>query len=329
MSSVNTSEIRAQAGTQTDFTTAATPTIMIRGLEELKLKSANDIEVKGDLTQALAGGDTGLVNMLAGAGTFKGWANYEHLPYFLDNLFSKATPSGAGPYLRAYAAPTTARSTPRILTMVAGDATVGAYKLTGALTTDFTLRAEPGKVVEVSGSLIGVGMSATTLASLSAATVTPIQGSHVSASGIKFDTWAGTMGATTLANCTVRFLELMVKPDRAARMCLGSLSAADYVEKAWDGSLKLSLEFNATTKTDIDLFVAGLSQRQVEYTLTTGSSQILKVQFAGTLTGDVEVFNDDDGVSTVEFELTRTYHPTFANWLKIAHTNGISNAAMV
>lgn len=327
--SVNTSEIRAQAGTQSVFITAVTPTIALRGVEELKIKSANDVEVKGDMTQALAGGDTGLVNSLAGAGTFKGWANYDHLPYFLDNLFSQATPSGAGPYVRNYAAPLTTRSTPRILTLVQGDATVGAYKLTGALTTDFTLRVEPGKVVEINGSLIGTGMSAATLASLAAAAVTPIQGSHVGATGIKFDTWAGTMGATTLANCTVRFLELMIKPDRAARLCLGTLTAGDYVEKPWDGSLKLSLEFNATTKTDIDLFVAGLSQRQVEYTLTTGATQIMKIQFAGTLTGDVEVFNDDDGVATVEFELTRTYHPTFANWVKLVHTNTISAAAMV
>lgn len=329
MPSVNISEVRAQAGTQSVFVTAVTPTVAIRGLEELQIKSANDIEVIGDMTQALAGGDTGLVNQLAGAATFKGWGNYDHIPYFFDNLFSQATASGAGPYVRAYAAPLTTRSTPRILTMVKGDSTVGAYKLTGGLTTDFTLRVEPAKRVEISGSMIGTGMSAATLASLTAATVTPIQGSHVSATGIKMDSWAGTMGATTVVNCTVRFLELMVKPDRAARMCLGILTAGDYVEKPWDGSLKLSLEFNAATKTDIDLFVAGLSQRQIEYTLTTGATQIMKIQFAGTLTGDVEVFRDDDGVATVDVEFTRTYHPTFANWVKINHTNTISGAAMV
>jgi len=324
---VYTSEIRAQAGTQSAFITAVTPTVALRGVEELSLKSANDIEVIGDMTQALAGGDTGLVNKLAGSGTWKGWASYDHLPYWLDAVFGTATPSGT--YLRNYAAPTTTRPTTRIMTLVKGDATVGAYKLTGALPTDMTLRVEPAKRMEMSGSLIGTGLSAATLASLSAATVTPIQGSHVGATGLKMDSWAGTMGTTTVTNCTVRFLELMIKPDRAARMCLGSLSASDYVEKPWDGSLKMSLEFNATTKTDIDLFVAGLSQRQVQYTLTTGATQIMVVQFAGTLTGDVEVFRDDDGVATVDFELKRTYHATFANWVKIALTNTISAAAMV
>ncbi len=326
---VYTSELRMQAGTQSTFVTAVTPTVALRGIEEFKPKSNNDIEVIGDMTQALAGGDTGVTNKLAGAGTFKGWGNYEHLPYFWDAVFGTATPTGAGPYVRAYAAPITTRAAPRIMTLVVGNSTVGAYQLTGALPTDFTLRVEPAKRAEISGTLIGTGMSAATLAVLTAAAVTPIQGSHVGATGIKMDAWSGTMGATTVPNCTVRFLELMVKPDRMARMCLGALSAGDYVEKPWDGSLKLGLEFNATTKTDIDLFVAGLSQRQVEYTLTTGSTQILKVQFAGTLIGDIEVFTDNDGVATVHFELKRTYHPTFANWVKITHTNGISAAAMV
>ena len=324
---VYTSEIRAQAGTQSAYTTSVTPTIALRGIEEMPLKSANKIEVIGDMTQALAGGDTAITNELAGAGTFKGWASYDHLPYFWDNLFSQATASGSSPYVRTYAAPTTARSTPRVLTLVKGDGTVGAYKLTGALQTDFTLKVETAKRVEISGSLIGTGLAATTLASLSANAVTPIQASHVST--VKMDSWAGTMGTTALTNCDVRFLELMIKPDRVHRMCLGILTAGDYVEKPWQGSLKMSLQFNATSKTDIDLFVAGLSQRQVEFILTTGSTQIMKIQFAGTLTNDVEVFRDDDGVATVDFELTRTYHPTFANWIKVTHTNTISTAAMV
>lgn len=327
MSSVNTSEIRAQAGTQSAFITAVTATQSLRGVEELKIKSANKIEVKGDMTQGLAGGDTGVVNSLAGAGSWKGWASYDHLPYWLDAMLGQATPTGAGPYVRNYAAALTTRAAPRIMTLIAGDGTVGAYKLTGALPTDMTLRVEPAKLVEMSGSLIGVGMSAAALASLTPPTVTPIHGSQVSL--IKMDSWAGTMGTTTVANCTVRFLELMIKPDRMSRMCLGSLSASDYVEKPWEGSLKLSLEFNATTKTDLDLFVAGLSQRQIQYTITTGSTQIMVIQFAGTLTGDVEVFRDDDGVATVDVEFTRTYHATFANWLKIVHTNTISAAAMV
>lgn len=324
------SEIRAQAGTQSVYVTPVTPTVMIRGVEELSLKDANDIEVIGDMTQALAGGDTGIVNGLNATGNMKGWANYEHLPYWLDNLFGQATPSGAGPYTRAYAAPIAAAPSPRVLTLVKGDSTVGAYRMAGALLSSFTMRLEPKKRMEISGDLIGIQLSATTLASLTAATVIPIMPNNIGATGLKWDSWGGTMGATTLANCTLRFMELNIKPDRASRWCLGNLAAQSYVEKPWDGTLKLGLEFNATTKTDVDAIVGGtLTQKQFQVTISPGASQSLLVQFAGTVKDDVEIFSDDDGVVTVELTLQRTYHATFANWCKMTVINTISGAAMV
>ena len=324
------SEVRAQAGTQSVYTTPVTPTVAIRGIDELSLKSPNDIEVIGDMTQALAGGDIGLVNGLNATGSMKGWGNYEHLPYWLDNLLGQATPSGAGPYTRAYAAPITTAPTPRIMTLVKGDATVGAYRMAGALLSNFMMRLEPKKRLAISGDLIGIQLSPTTLASLTAASVIPIQPNHVGATGLKWDSWGGTMGTTTLANCTLRFMELSIKPDRNSRWCLGNLAAQSYVEKPWDGTLKLGLEFNATTKTDVDAIVGGtLTQKQFQVTLSPGASQSLVVQFAGTVQNDLEIFGDDDGVVTVELTLQRTYHATFGNWLKMSVINTISNAAMV
>jgi len=322
------SEIRAQAGTQSVYTTAVTPTVAIRGIDELSLKDANDIEVIGDMTQALAGGDTGIVNGLNATGSMKGWGNYEHLPYWLDNLFGQATPSGAGPYTRAYAAPITTAPTPRILTLVKGDSTVGAYRMAGSLLSNFTLRVEPKKRMAISGDLIGIQLSATTLASLTAATVIPIMPNHVGATGIKLDAWGGTMGTTTLANCTLRFMELNIKPDRASRWCIGNLAAQSYVEKPWDSTLKLGLEFNSTTKTDVDAVVGGtLTQKQFQITLSPGASQSLQIQYTGTIADDLEIFSDDDGVVTVEMTLERTYHSTFANWCKMTSINTISSLA--
>lgn len=318
-----TSEIRAQAGTQSVFATGVTPTVMLRGVEELTLRSANDIEVRGDMTQGLAGGDTGMVNGIAGAGSFSGWGSYEHICYWLDNLLGQATPTGANPYTRNYAAPLTTIPASRILSLVKGDSTIGAYRMIGSLLSSMTMRFEQKSPLKISGDLIGVSLGATTLAVLTTPTVNPIMASHLSS--IKWDAWGGTMGTTTLANCTVRFAELMVKPDRNARSCFGSLAAQSYVENPWEGTLKLGLEFNATTKTDVDAIVAGtLTQKQVELTASNGASQSFKIQFAGTVTDDLEIFGDDDGVVTAEITLTRTYHPTFANWLKIVSINALS-----
>jgi hypothetical protein len=325
------SEVRAQAGTQSVYTTAVTPTVALRGIEEMPLKSANDVEVIGDMTQALAGGDIGIVNGLSATGSMKGWACYEHLPYWLDNLFGQATPSGAGPYTRAYAAPITTAPSPRVLTLVKGDATVGAYRMAGSLLSNFTMRLEPKKRMAISGDLVGIQLSSTTLASLTPlASVNVIVPNHVGASGLKWDAWGGTMGSTTLANCTLRFMELNIKPDRASRWCIGNLAAQSYVENPWDGTLKLGLEFNATTKTDVDAIVGGtLTQKQFQATISPSAGLSLLVQFAGTVLEDLEIFGDDDGVVTVELTMQRTYHATFANWCKMTVINGISGAAMV
>lgn len=315
-------EIRAQAGTQSVFTTGVTPTVALRGLQELNLRHTPEIEVLSDMTQGLAGGDTSVIKALAAAGSFKGWATYEHLPYFLDNLLGQATPSGAGPYTRNYAAPITTAPVPRILSLVKGDSVVGAYQMIGSLISNFTLRWEPKNFAQLSGDLIGVQLAADTLEVLAFPVVNPLMASHITT--FKWDTWAGTMGTTTLANCTVRFAELMVQPDRTPRNCFGSLPATSYVEKPWNGTLKLGLEFNATTKTDIDAIIGGtLTQKQVELNSVLGT-QTLKVQFAGVISDDVEIFSDDDGVVTVELTLTRQYHPTFANWLKIVSLNSVA-----
>lgn len=314
------SEVRAQAGKQTVLGTGVTPTIALRGVEELKISSANDVEVIGDMTQALAGGDIGIINGLAAKGSHKGWGSYEHICYWLENLFGEVTPTGTTTKTRAYAAPITTAPTIRLQSLVKGDSVVGAYRMVGAMSSSLTLRAEPKKRLQVSGDLVGVKLEATTLASLSAPAVNVIQAHHLDT--IKWDTWAGTMGATTLANCTVRFAELMVKPDRNMRACFGNLAAQSYVESPWDGTLKLGLEFNATTKTDVDAIVGGtLTQKQVSLAFNDTVNRQLKLEFAGTVQDDLEIFGDNDGVVTVEVTLKRTYHPTFANWLKVTSIN--------
>lgn len=315
-----TREVRVQAGTQSAFGTGVTPTVQLRGIEELAIRSKNEVTMLEDMTLGLAGASQAIVTGIGGEGAVTAWCSYEHLAYWLDNLFGQATPSGAGPYVRAYAAPTTTAPTPRILSLVKGT-TTGSYRLVGALLSSMTLRLEQGKPLMLNGDLVGNKVNTQALASLSDVAVNPILANHVAT--IKWDTWAGTMGATSLDRCFVRMVELTVEPDRALRPCFGSLSKDQYAERAWNGTLRLSLEFNATTKTDVDNIIGGtLTQKQVEINFAD-STRALQVQFAGTVTDDLEIFGDDDGVVAVELTLTRTYHTTFANWLKMSLTNGV------
>lgn len=317
---VMTRELRVQVGTQTDFTTGATPTVVLKGIEELSFDPGMETEVLEDMTMGLAGGNDSVINGFAPTASFSGWATYEQLPYWFDNLFGEATPAGEGPYTRNYAAPVTVLPDPRILSIVYG-AGSAAYQFIGALLSNFTLTFEQRSVARISGDLIGASIATDALESLAVPTVTPIHATHLS--GFKMDAWGGTMGSTAFPNCDIRSAEFTFEPDRTSDNCFGALAAGTYTEQAWTGSLTMGLLWKGVTKTAVDSYMTGTKvERQIEMTATSGS-QSVKLQFAGVMDESPTVFDDDDGRVMTTFTLRRQYHPTFANWFKAVITNGI------
>jgi len=202
-------------------------------------------------------------------------------------------------------------------TIVNSDDTVGGYGLVSGIVNSLTLRGEPKMPLQMSGELLGHSAQADALESLTAPDVNPIIMSDLAS--IKWDTWAGTMGSTALTSCYVRFFELTLNANRTLRHCLGALTPTEYFDNAWEGTLRLSLEFNADTDDYIDDVVAGtLTQKQVElnWAIAGGGDEALQLQFAGTIAEAPELFTDDDGAATMEVVLQKTYHSTFANWFK-------------
>lgn len=321
-------EIALQAATQSVFGTGVAGAILLRGVEDCKLTGMTETEVLADMCNGFVGGDTAVVKSIGVKGSINGWATYEHLPYFLDGLAGKATPTGAGPYVRTFAAPATTAPAPRLLSLVKGDTGVGAYRGVGMLPSKFNLKQENKGSLKFACDLLGSKLESNTLTGgLTKPAVTPIMASQVAS--VKLDAWGGTMGTTTLPNCNLRYWELNVEPARNIRYCMGSLPGTTYLEDPWTATLKMSLEFNSTSRADVDNYIAGtLTQKQVEINYTSGTN-LAKFQFTGIQTNDVEIFSDDDHVVTVDFELTRMYHSTFANWFKSSITNGVSNAQML
>lgn len=312
-----TSELRVQAGTQTVWGTSVTPTVLLRGVTRCNLAPDQEVKILNDLTLNLSGGDTPVMTRNGGGGTLEGWASYDDLAYYLDAMFGQATP-GVGPtYARPYLAPVTSVAAPRILSIVHGDANVGAYRLTGAVGNKMTLRIQPATEATISMDFIGATIEPTTLATgLTTRTVVPIMGGDVNA--MFLDNWAGTMGTTALTKCTLRSLELTVNANRKNRYCVGALTAADYITMPWDGTLDLMLEWNSVSKGMVDTLVNGAAgKHQFDVNLTGGTSKTLRIQFAGTIDQAPTIFEDDDGVVATRLRLRNTYHPTFANWLKI------------
>ena len=322
-----TTDLRVQAGTQPVWTTGVTPTVALRGVTGFKIKPDQQIDILSDMLLNYSGGDTPVVSRNGGGGSVDGWASYEDLAYWLDNFFGQATPGASPGYARAYAAPITTLPTLRVLSLVHGDAAVGAYRLIGGIGNTFTLKQEVSKELIFSQELIGSTIDATTLAgALSVRTVTPIVSGDVST--MFLDNWAGTMGSTALTKCTLRNLTLTVNANRQNRYCVGALAAADYITKPWEGTLDLMLEWNSTSKAIIDTMVGGAkSMHQFEVNYSGGTNKALKLQFAGTVSEAPDIFQDNDGVVAVGLKLKSTYHPTFANWLKLSLTSATQTLA--
>lgn len=315
-----TRELRIQAGTQADFVTPATPTVALRGITSLTFTPGLEARLLADMTRGLAGGDTSVIDAIAGSAAISGWCSYEHIPYFLDNMFGQAAATGGPAWVRNYAAPILTAPAPRFLSLVEGTA-LGAYQHIGSLFTDLTLNFRIKREAEFSGNMIGLKMATDTLESLTVPTVTAMHATHLS--GFKLDTWAGTMGATTIDNCQIRSAEFTFRPARKLRHCFGGLEATGYVEDEWESTLKIGLLWTSTTKALIDGIVGGtLTQRQIEMTATAGA-QSLKLQYAGFVQENPRIFEDDDGAVMVNLTLQKQYHPTFGNWFKAIHTSAI------
>lgn len=313
-----TTELRVQAGKQTVWTTGVTPTVILRGVTGCKIAPDQEVKVLSDLTLNLTGGDTPVVTRNGGGGSVEGWASYEDLAYFLDSMFGEATPGASPAYLRSYAAPVSTLPTPRILSLVHGEGTVGAYRLIGGVGNSLTLKIQPGSETTFTEEFIGAAVDPLALQTgLSIRTVTPIMPGDVTT--MFLDTWAGTMGTTALTKCALRSLTLTVNANRQNRYCVGALTAGDYITMPWDGTLDLMLEWNSTSKAVIDETVGGAAaKRQFEINFSGGTNKTFKLQFAGTVSQAPGIFEDDDGVVAASLQLRGTYHGTFANWIKMA-----------
>jgi hypothetical protein len=324
--------LQVQIGKESTWGTAVNTTAKLRGIKTVSLDAGTEIEPIRTRRGSLIRATTAMVKRVSGKATVEhNPLDYEDLPYWLDMLFSQATPSGTGPYTRNYAAPDTSapagNTASRSSTLVYGDAD-GAYHLAGATGQKIVIKGDSNGPWSANIDLIGKEVQNGVLQALDERTVTPIMGADTT---VAIDAWAGTMGNTAV-NTSLLSFELTVDTKRTLKWYMGSgISPAGYRQPAWEGKLKLVLEFNATTKpyleSILDVTATAPVQFQVRISATVGTNTALKlaqIDFAGTVVNQPKIFTETDGVSTVEIELEEAKHPTFANWLKIQSKNGVS-----
>lgn len=251
---------------------------------------------------------------------------FEDLNYWLDSLFSAATPTGTGPYTRAYAAPLTAEATPSFMTLQWGQ-TDEVWQMQDASVATLTLSGSSNSGVQVGGSLLGGKVIAGTLTLLSdRSNLTRMTGCMAA---LAIDTWSGTMGNTTVATSAFSW-ELTVNSNRQYRTYLGGCTPQAWNDQQWSGQLRLSLELNSTTDDYLIAMLADANtilERQIEISYTNGSDDKLEIQFAGHTMSAPQLFQDRNGVMTYDLVFDGVYNSTFGNWLKINTISGINALA--
>ena len=309
-----------QSAWQAAFGTAVpTATVKLQNVSSFKLRPEFQTRMLEQLRGSLAPTHQTTLDQYSGSASFEvSDETFEDVNYWLETLFGTATPTGTGPYVRAYAAPTTSAITPRFLTLQYGQ-TGEVWQLQDASVASLTLSGANNTGVQVGGSIVGGKVTAGALQTLDDRTaVTRMSGCMAS---VAIETWTGST-FTPLASSAFSW-EISINSNREYRGYLGDCTPTAYHDQKWNGQLRLSLELNATTD-DYLIAMLGASsailEKQVRITYKTGigsGERSMVITFAGHSMQAPEFFQNRNGVVTYDLVLDGVYNPTLANWLKI------------
>jgi hypothetical protein len=316
-----------QRGLQTAFGTAnATATAKLQSVGSFALTPELQTRSLSQLRGTLAPAHQTALDMYMSNATFEvPDETFEDINYWFESLFSSAAPSGSGPYVRAYAAPTTAEAAPKFMTLQYGQ-TGKVWQMNDASIANLTLSGANNTGIQVGGSLIGGKAITGALASLTDRTsLTRITGCQAA---LAIDAWGTAVGTTAVADSAFSW-ELTINPNRQYRAYLGSCTPTAWNDQPWTGQLRLSLELNDTTDNYIEAILAAAStilerQIQIQYTNSAEAAALrtLTIQFAGHTLAAPQLFQDRNGVTTYDLVFEGVYNPTMANWLKVETKSG-------
>ncbi len=312
-----------QLATESPWGTAVTPTVVLMGVEkDFAVLSDNKSEVFDDVRNSLAGSPLAGLEQIAGKGKYNLLCTYEDAPYVFDNAFGQASPSGTGPYTRAYTGATSAQPTIRPWTLIDGNSQTGGpvRTATGVLVNTVKMSGATGKATMVSGDLLSkVVDTSKSLQALSARTVQVVMGLW----SLYIDNWGGTIGTTAVAASMVAW-DLNINLNRMLTYSQDSLTPDGWEQKETTATLALTLRYNATVKTLVDALVTqtDVLQKQIRLKNTSGTKSF-QIDFAGTITNNPET-KEDNGLLATTIELTKTYNTGLANWFAASIVNGVA-----
>lgn len=311
-----------QSAWQSAFGTPnATATVKLQNVTSFRLRPEFQTRALEQLRGTLAPTHQTTLDNYSGSATFEvSDESFEDVNYWFDSLFGTDTPGEtSAPYIRDYAAPTTAAVTPRFMTLQWGQ-TNGVFQIQDASVASLTLSGADNTGVQVGGSIIGGKVIPGSLATLYDRTeMTRMSGcmAKISVADWTSDTF------TELVDAAFSW-ELSINSNREYRGYLGDCTPTAYHDQKWNGQLRLSLELKTATAAYLNTMLASAGsailqkQFKIEYTTGTGTSErSMVITFAGHSMQAPELFPDRNGVTTYDLVLDGVYCSKLGNWLKI------------
>ena len=311
---------------QSAFGTAApTATVKLQNVSSFRMRPEFETRALDQLRGSLAPTYQSTLDNYAGSATFEvSDESFEDVNYWLDSLFGTVSPTGAGPYTRAYAAPLTSATTPHFMTLQYGQSG-SIWQMQDASVASLTLSGANNTGVQVGGSIIGGKVTAGTYTSLNDRTGTTRMSGCMAK--VSIGAWDAT-SLTELADSAFSW-ELSINSNREYRGYLGDCTPTAYHDQKWNGQLRLSLELNTTTAayltTMLDSAGSTILERQVEIkysTTTSGKARSMTIKFAGHSMQAPEIYQDRNGVTTYDLVLDGVYNSKLTNWLTISTESG-------
>lgn len=310
---------RIQLGKQTTFSNAVAATSLLRGvLDASATVMASDV-VPAELG-LIAAAPLSVLQGRSAEMELELQTTYEDVLYGLFGLFGSVTPTGTNPYTWTFAAPNQSAPNAQVYTVQYGMA--GAeYRMIGGVISEWSLRSTAGEGLRETWRLVGRNIEANALTSgLPLRAVNAVSAVH---GGLWIDPITNTHG-TTAVNATLIESELTINTNRHVKHFEG-LYPSDWGDGKWECTLRLALEWNASSKALVDSLLSGLVERHIQLRWQQSAGLSLTVRFAGLLSSEPELFGDRDGNATVELEFSALYTSQFANWMTVTVVNGVNN----
>lgn len=247
---------------------------------------------------------------------------FEDIIFMLMGGLQSVSPTGAGPYVYASVAGTTAAYSIQPYTFVhAYD--VATIQAAGAIITKWGISGESKKNWETNCSGFFQTYNATgTLASLSDRTVEPIL--FPGETALFMDAAAGTIGSTAFANV---FKGFKLDVENTITPVFGS--DQKYPISWTYGLVKAKLSIKLLWTSAVKTYVNGTLQAGLPGLIqvkATSGTKIAQLDFAGVLADDPEDWGDEEGAIIKEVSLESRYDTgAFANSLKTTITNSVAS----